>query len=75
MKKVLIILLCALFSTYSDAQEQPRQNIKYPKEIFDVLNNPGIGFTTFNRFNGDELNSRSRWMEGYQPFDGNPLIH
>ena len=26
-----------------------------PKEIDDVLNNPGIGFTTFQRFNGDTL--------------------
>lgn len=27
-----------------------------PKEIDDVLVNPGIGFTTFQRFNGDRLN-------------------
>jgi len=27
-----------------------------PKEIHDVLVNPGIGFTTFQRFNGDDLN-------------------
>ena len=25
-----------------------------PQEIDDVLTNPGIGFTTFNRFNGDD---------------------
>ncbi|MCK0147147.1 DUF4832 domain-containing protein [Arenibacter sp. F26102] len=37
----------------------------YPKEINDVLQNPGIGFTTFQRFNGDELNSGDGWTEGY----------
>ena len=45
-----------------------------PREIDDVLNNPGIGFTTFQRFNGDELNPGSGWTEGfpieYQEFDG-----
>ena len=45
-----------------------------PKEIDDVLNNPGIGFTTFQRFNGDDLNSGIEWTEGmpieYQEFDG-----
>jgi len=27
-----------------------------PKESEEVLVNPGIGFTTFQRFNGDSLN-------------------
>lgn len=36
-----------------------------PKEISDVLVNPGIGFMTFQRFNGDELNEGTRWTEGY----------
>ncbi len=36
-----------------------------PKEIDDVLVNPGIGFMTFQRFNGDELNTGTRWTEGY----------
>jgi hypothetical protein len=45
-----------------------------PKEIDDVLVNPGIGFMTFQRFNGDELNQGLKWTEGYpivyQPFKG-----
>ena len=45
-----------------------------PAEIYDVLSNPGIGFMTFQRFNGDELNDGSGWTEGspldYQEFDG-----
>jgi hypothetical protein len=36
-----------------------------PKEIDDVLINPGIGFMTFQRFNGDELNQGLKWTEGY----------
>ncbi|MFQ6035691.1 MAG: DUF4832 domain-containing protein [Sedimentisphaerales bacterium] len=46
-----------------------------PKEIDDVLTNPGIGFTTFQRFNGDKLNIEKKWTEGYpivyQQFNGN----
>ncbi len=45
-----------------------------PKEIHEVLINPGIGFMTFQRFNGDTLNAEKTWTEGfpidYQPFDG-----
>ncbi len=45
-----------------------------PKEIDDVLSNPGIGFTTFQRFNGDRLNAGLNWTEGfpieYQDFKG-----
>lgn len=36
-----------------------------PKEITDVLINPGMGFMTFQRFNGDHLNTGTRWTEGY----------
>ena len=49
-----------------------------PKEIDNILVNPGIGFTTFQRFNGDTLttlNNKSGWTEGrpiiYQEFKGN----
>ena len=45
-----------------------------PKEIDEVLVNPGIGFMTFQRFNGDSLNQGLKWTEGfpieYQPFSG-----
>ncbi len=36
-----------------------------PKESDEVLVNPGIGFMTFQRFNGDELNPGLKWTEGY----------
>ena len=74
MKKIFLISLFGLFLTQLYAQEQPRRITKYPKEIYDVLNNPGIGFMTFQRFNGDTLNAGARWTEGfpieYQTFDG-----
>jgi hypothetical protein len=45
-----------------------------PREIDDVLVNPGIGFTTFQRFNGDRLNDGLKWTEGfpidYEEFSG-----
>ena len=45
-----------------------------PQEIDDVLVNPGVGFMTFQRFNGDALNEGKKWTEGYpieyQEFDG-----
>ena len=75
MKKIIIYLTFFILAGHVVfAQEKPTQVKVYPKEIFDVLNNPGIGFTTFQRFNGDDLNEGSRWTEGfpieYQPFDG-----
>ncbi|MHC4438891.1 MAG: DUF4832 domain-containing protein, partial [Planctomycetota bacterium] len=65
-----ITLFLVLCST-SLAQETV---IVRPKEIDDVLTNPGIGFMTFQRFNGDTLNDAKGWTEGnpivYQDFDG-----
>ena len=64
-----ILLLLASFAAFAEA---PR--IVRPKEIDDVLTNPGIGFMTFQRFNGDALNQGLKWTEGfpivYQPFHG-----
>jgi hypothetical protein len=45
------------------------------RETDKVITNPGIGFTTFQRFNGDKSNEGAGWTEGkpieYQKFDGN----
>ncbi len=45
-----------------------------PTETAEVLVNPGMGFMTFQRFNGDDLNAGPGWTEGlpieYQTFDG-----
>jgi len=61
-------LLCAAAAFAADPV------VVRPKEIDDVLVNPGIGFMTFQRFNGDALNKGTSWTEGYpieyQPFKG-----
>ncbi|HRR57155.1 MAG TPA: DUF4832 domain-containing protein [Acidobacteriota bacterium] len=45
-----------------------------PDGIDEVLVNPGMGFMTFQRFNGDDLNTGLGWTEGfpieYQKWDG-----
>ncbi len=78
MKKLnrsgVVILLLLLFSMDLFAQKTV---VVRPAEIDDVLVNPGIGFMTFQRFNGDTLNNingGSGWTEGfpieYQEFKG-----
>ena len=66
----IIVLIMAICTT-GLAQETV---IVRPNEIDDVLTNPGIGFMTFQRFNGDTLNEAKGWTEGkpivYQDFDG-----
>jgi hypothetical protein len=37
--------------------------VVHPKLIDDVLLNPGMGVQTFQRYNGDALNSGLRWSE------------
>lgn len=76
MKNIVLTgVFIALFSAGS-AQESPEAETIFvrPVEINDVLINPGIGFTTFQRFNGDTLNAGMGWTEGlpivYQEFDG-----
>jgi hypothetical protein len=71
MKHALVACLLALTVFSSFAADTV---IVRPKEIDDVLVNPGIGFITFQRFNGDSLNEGLKWTEGfpiaYQEFKG-----
>lgn len=71
-KSISAVILTLMFAMNLSAQ-QPAVVVK-PQEIKDVLVNPGIGFTTFQRFNGDALNAGNKWTEGfpidYQPFHG-----
>ncbi len=70
----IFLLIAMFFPLFLHAQNPGDLTIIKPKEINDVLNNPGIGFMTFQRFNGDNLNKGSGWTEGfpidYQEFDG-----
>lgn len=67
---LLVFCVILLTTIESTAQKTIR-----PKEIDDVLINPGIGFMTFQRFNGDDINQGVGWTEGkpieYQKFEGN----
>lgn len=69
---MISLFLTAAFATSVLAQQAAV--VVKPQEIHDVLVNPGIGFTTFQRFNGDSLNGGTKWTEGfpidYQPFRG-----
>jgi hypothetical protein len=68
-----VFVLIALASSCLGLAAQTKVVLR-PKEIDDLLVNPGIGFTTFQRFNGDALNEGEKWTEGYpivyQKFNG-----
>lgn len=76
MKRSLIFLSSIVIYSLMgiDLFAQKNITVKF-KETDEVLINPGIGFMTFQRFNGDDLNQGLRWTEGkpidYQYFDGN----
>jgi len=76
MKKLrsCLVILMVISGMAIEASAQKTIYVR-PIETDEVLTNPGIGFMTFQRFNGDELNEGSGWTEGfpieYQEFDGN----
>lgn len=61
MKKISCWPIIALFSYLCYAQHDTV--IVRPAPINDVLTNPGMGITTFNRFNGQATNPRLEWSE------------
>ncbi len=73
-----LVLLCLGFLGTALGQQpivvKPKPFVVKPKPFDGVLVNPDIGFTTFQRFNGDALNAGTKWTEGfpieYQPFRG-----
>jgi hypothetical protein len=72
--RYLAIIAIPVLYLGSTMQNNPERVVVKPKEIDEVLNNPGIGFNTFQRFNGDTLNPGRGWTEGfpivYQSFNG-----
>lgn len=76
MKTIMHIVLAGVLGALCSIAAQGQETVTVrPREIDDVLVNPGIGFMTFQRFNGDALNEGKKWTEGYpivyQPFTGN----
>ncbi len=57
--KSYLVMLIFLLGLATELSAQKRIYVR-PVETDDVLVNPGIGFMTFQRFNGDELNEGSR---------------
>lgn len=72
----LLVLIVGLWCVFPfRVRAQDGRIVKHFRETDEVLNNPGKGFTTFQRFNGDSLNAPGEgWTEGfpieYQAFDG-----
>ncbi|HEY8716194.1 MAG TPA: hypothetical protein VIM00_12510, partial [Candidatus Acidoferrum sp.] len=64
-RRVSTIAGCGVLLPLFAAQLAVAQDsvIVRPKEIQDVLVNPGMGITTFQRFNGQALNPPLTWSE------------
>ena len=73
MRNLTLVLFTALAATSLGWGAESAVTVR-PVEIDDILVNPGMGFTTFQRFNGDKLNEGTSWTEGYPlvypPFNG-----
>ena len=64
LRRVAVCFAGSLLAASTVAQ----MTVVKPVESDRVLVNPGIGFTTFQRFNGDALNAGTGWTEG-SPID------
>lgn len=59
----LLMPVLQLWNADAWAQKHPDVVVVRPTEIQDVLTNPGMGITTFQRFNGQALNPVLTWSE------------
>ena len=73
MTRFALFPLVALLGPGALAYAQDVRIVR-PVQTDEVLVNPGMGFMTFQRFNGDALNEGAGWTEGrpivYQEWDG-----
>ena len=61
---LILVALSTLIGSKAGAQiDIPDPAVVRPAEIHDVLVNPGMGITTFQRFNGQALNAGLDWSE------------
>lgn len=58
-----VLLLAATQAHAQTGHTQTNTVVIRPAEISDVLVNPGMGITTFQRFNGQQLNPPLEWSE------------
>ena len=62
--RIASCIALVLISAWPLAASSQETVVVRPDVIDDVLVNPGIGFMTFQRFNGDTLNEGKKWTEG-----------
>ena len=58
-----IFLACFVIAAVSNVLPQAETVVVRPVESDELLVNPGMGITTFQRFNGQELNAGLTWSE------------
>ena len=63
MSSRLILIIFSSLAFIASACAQTPTTVFRPKEIDDVLVNPGMGIETFQRFNGDAINPGLGWSE------------
>ncbi|MGD0222140.1 MAG: DUF4832 domain-containing protein [Terriglobia bacterium] len=63
MSSKLMLMMFLFGATAANAVAQKETTILRPKEIDEVLVNPGMGIETFQRFNGDAINPGIGWSE------------
>jgi hypothetical protein len=61
LKSLLLFVL--IITAVKSAFAQSKTVVIYPAETDEVLVNPGMGITTFQRFNGQALNKGGTWSE------------
>jgi len=63
MSPKTVLIVSFLLACAANAVAQQQTTILRPKQIGDVLVNPGMGIETFQRFNGDAINPGLGWSE------------
>ena len=58
-----IFLACFVIAAVSNVFPQAQTVVVRPVESDELLVNPGMGITTFQRFNGQEINAGLTWSE------------
>jgi uncharacterized protein DUF4832 len=56
-------VLALLITLFGGSVLRAQSTVIRPKEIDDILVNPGMGIETFNRFSGQTLNEGVKWSE------------
>src|ERR1035437_400767 len=63
MKLKALVFALVMCTTILNGHAQKETVVIRPVKTLDVLVNPGMGITTFQRFNGQELNPSYTWSE------------